>query len=101
MSITSDTDKTSIMKKNKCSLAAVFLLSSVPIISAETIEQKTSQDAKKQRPNILWLTFEDMNSDVMVTEMSILRLSILLHQRAFCSQVLGQRHHKVHLQDLP
>ena len=59
MSITSDTDKTSIMKKNKCSLAAVFLLSSVPIISAETIEQKTSQDAKKQRPNILWLTFED------------------------------------------
>ena len=47
------------MKKNKCSLAAVFLLSSVPIISAETIEQKTSQDAKKQRPNILWLTFED------------------------------------------
>ena len=47
------------MKKNKCSLAAVFLLSSVPIISAETNEQKTSLDAKKQRPNILWLTFED------------------------------------------
>ena len=44
---------------NRCSLTAAMLLSSVPLLRTEAAESESNKDAKRQRPNILWLTFED------------------------------------------
>lgn len=47
------------MNINKCSLTAAALLSSVPLLKAAVNESGKDNNPGQQRPNILWLTFED------------------------------------------